>query len=84
MITYLVLRIDPRVQLVAQDHHTELLLDRFSRGGKSRIQAIQSHAREGNEVLDDALAPDQVIELVDVPVEVDIQEVISTVGLEDL
>src|SRR5258708_14433786 len=56
--THLVLCINPCIKLIAQDHHAELLLDRLPRYRECGVQAVKGHARERDEVLDNALAPD--------------------------
>ena len=59
--TYSVLSIDSRLQVFTLDHHSKLFVDGLPGWHEGSIQAIEGYAREGNKVLDDTLAPNQVV-----------------------
>jgi hypothetical protein len=70
--TYAILTINSGVEILALDHHSQLLVDSFSWRSESGIQAIKSHTRERNEILDNAFAANEVVEIIDMLLKVNV------------
>ena len=80
---YSILGINSCIKIFALNHHGQLFIDGLAWCHESSIQAIESYTRERDEVLDDALAPDQVIDVINMSLQVDVQPVIGAVCLEN-
>jgi hypothetical protein len=81
--TYAVLGINSCVKVLTLYHHGQLFVNRLSGGSKSSIQAIESYAREWNKVLYNTLAPNQVVYVINMLLQVDVQIIVGSVCFQD-